>query len=391
MYFPFGCVVNDHKGNADFNQLCSTQVDADTVKAAGISDRKELIEQQKAFKEIEKEKQKALKEKEKEQQKAFKEIEKEKQKAIKEKEKEQQKALKEIEKDHKKANKLKEDSDSSNAIREFQEAGIKANAAEIAYQQRVLEQIEEEKKIAKLKEKSEQHMRVKEALNLDDSSALDESMLDIETQKKLLEEAAQQKGKNSGTNNKRMDDNNKDDEQFYDTSETFDVHNQSGSSSSPVVKPFDPMWHPPKDSPCANNAPQGVANSPLLFRHNHYEDNHAEFTNQPVVTEQPRPATKPATKPSTDHPYEPVPGLAESDHLPQIPQPTPNPPTTKGPVNDNPHNLDVGSMIQFGKPPCYGVIKWMGYLSDFNLVMAGVEVVCVYNIFICYTMNALLL
>ena len=44
--------------------------------------------------------------------------------------------------------------------------------------------------------------------------------------------------------------------------------------------------------------------------------------------------------------------------------------------NDNPHNLEVGSMIQFGNPPCYGVIKWMGTLPETDCVMmAGVEVV----------------
>ena len=44
--------------------------------------------------------------------------------------------------------------------------------------------------------------------------------------------------------------------------------------------------------------------------------------------------------------------------------------------NDNPHNLEVGSPIQFGNPSCYGVIKWMGTLPETeHVLMAGVEVV----------------
>ena len=45
------------------------------------------------------------------------------------------------------------------------------------------------------------------------------------------------------------------------------------------------------------------------------------------------------------------------------------------PSNDNPHNLELGSLIQFGNPPCYGVIKWIGSIPEANCVMAGVEVV----------------
>ena len=44
--------------------------------------------------------------------------------------------------------------------------------------------------------------------------------------------------------------------------------------------------------------------------------------------------------------------------------------------SDNSHNLEVGSLIQFGNPPCYGVIKWMGILPETeHVLMAGVEVV----------------
>ena len=43
--------------------------------------------------------------------------------------------------------------------------------------------------------------------------------------------------------------------------------------------------------------------------------------------------------------------------------------------NASPHNLTVGSLIQFGNPPCYGVIKWIGSLPKASCVMAGVELV----------------
>lgn len=42
---------------------------------------------------------------------------------------------------------------------------------------------------------------------------------------------------------------------------------------------------------------------------------------------------------------------------------------------DNPYDLKVGTMIQFGVPPCYGEIKWIGTLPNFQRLMAGVELV----------------
>ena len=32
-------------------------------------------------------------------------------------------------------------------------------------------------------------------------------------------------------------------------------------------------------------------------------------------------------------------------------------------------------MVQFGTPPCYGVIQWIGYLPTNYCVMAGVKMV----------------
>lgn len=51
-------------------------------------------------------------------------------------------------------------------------------------------------------------------------------------------------------------------------------------------------------------------------------------------------------------------------------------PTSKEPISDNPHNFKVGAKIEFGNPPCYGVIKWTGSLPGYGCLMAGVEVVC---------------
>lgn len=45
--------------------------------------------------------------------------------------------------------------------------------------------------------------------------------------------------------------------------------------------------------------------------------------------------------------------------------------------DQNPYNLEIGSMIQFSNPPHYGVVKWIGYLRDTskNSKIAGVEMV----------------
>ena len=50
-------------------------------------------------------------------------------------------------------------------------------------------------------------------------------------------------------------------------------------------------------------------------------------------------------------------------------------PASKEPISDNPHNFKVGAKINFGNPPCYGVIKWIGSLPGYGCLMAGVEVV----------------
>ena len=54
--------------------------------------------------------------------------------------------------------------------------------------------------------------------------------------------------------------------------------------------------------------------------------------------------------------------------------------------NQNPHKLEVGSAIQYGDPPQYGVIKWIGVLPNYKEVMyAGLDMVS------CYTVSSLLI
>ena len=73
---------------------------------------------------------------------------------------------------------------------------------------------------------------------------------------------------------------------------------------------------------------------------------------------------------------------SKQGYQPMWPSPDPHPskPDPQS-SNDNPCELEVGSMIQFGNPPCYGVIKWMGILPETeHVLMAGVELVsCTYS------------
>ena len=67
------------------------------------------------------------------------------------------------------------------------------------------------------------------------------------------------------------------------------------------------------------------------------------------------------------------PVITDQPHLKQDYKPVRSP--DPQPSNENPHNLEIGSLIQFGNPPCYGVIKWIGPIPEANCKMAGVEVV----------------
>lgn len=87
------------------------------------------------------------------------------------------------------------------------------------------------------------------------------------------------------------------------------------------------------------------------------------------------------------HDYEPMPGLPKgSQNNPVMETPSkpplshshqPNHESNNTPEDENPYNLEKGSMIEFSNPPQYGVIKWIGNLSDISKKcrIAGVEMV----------------
>ena len=55
--------------------------------------------------------------------------------------------------------------------------------------------------------------------------------------------------------------------------------------------------------------------------------------------------------------------------------------TTSKPIAkaQNPHNLELESLVQFGDPPIYGVIKWIGILPDYGeALQAGMHMVSTY-------------
>ena len=76
------------------------------------------------------------------------------------------------------------------------------------------------------------------------------------------------------------------------------------------------------------------------------------------------------------HGYEPMPELPKgSQNNPVMETPSkpplshsyqPNHESNSSPEDENPYNLEKGSMIEFSNPPKYGVIKWIGYLSDIS-------------------------
>ena len=157
---------------------------------------------------------------------------------------------------------------------------------------------------------------------------------DAAKHKKLQEEAAQHERLPIAQQNKKKyeadkyDNSDLQNEVFYDASNTW-LEKEKGS-------PVDAAHMPSNHDDIAFN--------------DQFDPNH--FANQPQ--ENITPVIK--TQPSPQQGYKPI-------------KPDPQP------SNDNPHNLEVGAMIQFGNPPCYGVIKWIGSLPDTNCVMAGVELV----------------
>ena len=80
------------------------------------------------------------------------------------------------------------------------------------------------------------------------------------------------------------------------------------------------------------------------------------------------------------HDYEPIPGPAENKPNKEVlskpvEQPVSN--LQQAIIKDeNPYKLEEGSLIEFSNPPLYGVIKWIGYLSESaDIKIAGLEMV----------------
>ena len=127
----------------------------------------------------------------------------------------------------------------------------------------------------------------------------------------------------------KCDDNDSQSEEYFDASDIL-PNKQKGSPADAVCIPRN----------------HGVITSGDSYNPDHFGNHSQHNAVAPVVTTQPQG-------------YKPM-------WSPRDPQPS----------NDNPHKLEVGSLIQFGNPPCYGVIKWMGTLPETeHVLMAGVEVV----------------
>ena len=80
------------------------------------------------------------------------------------------------------------------------------------------------------------------------------------------------------------------------------------------------------------------------------------------------------------HNYEPIPGPAENKPNREVlSKPVELPVSNlQLPVikNENPYKLEKESLIEFSNPPLYGVIKWIGYLSESaDIKIAGLEMV----------------
>lgn len=263
------------------------------------------------------------------------------------------------------------------------------------------------------KEKVDQQRRINKAKNelkLEDWSSLDDSLLDIEKQKKLLEEAthnkqlheekkaaqlkqfqeeiAQQEEKKKlqeVVQQKRLQEQKRAEEAVHqrklqesaqqnrmhdkvvqrrisheETPHQNKAHKASKNKDDDNDSQSEEYFDPPDYLP---DKPHSPADLPFSsFDPNHFA---SEQHDTPVITMQPRSVQN--FKPSQ---------LEKAKNQFQSIQKSPNP----QPSNDNPYNLEKGSMIQFGNPPCYGVIKWIGDVPETNCTMAGVEVVsCVYN------------
>ena len=73
------------------------------------------------------------------------------------------------------------------------------------------------------------------------------------------------------------------------------------------------------------------------------------------------------------HQYEPVPGPI-NHHEPYSQQQLQQ---QQNADDSNPYKLEEGSMILYGDPPRSGMVKWIGYLPEAQILIAGVEMVSI--------------
>ena len=226
----------------------------------------------------------------------------------------------------------------------LQEETGRRQKEEAARQKRVQEEAARQKRVQeeaarRQKEEAARQQRLQE-------ETAQRQMEEAARLKKVQEEAAQQERLvNALQNNKtcktytaanknKYDDNDSPSEEFFDAHNTWaeNIH-QKGLPADTVHIPgnHDYIAQPSND----------------LYNPDHFGNQPQRKAVTPVITVQPH---------------------SIQDHK-SVRSPDPQP------SNENPHNLEIGSLIQFGNPPCYGVIKWIGLIPEANCTMAGVEVV----------------
>ena len=317
----------------------------------------------------------------------------------------------------------------NDALEEIKKAGINPGTAAVVHQRIALKQFEAEQKQQLAKPKKNKEMieykkqipEVKNELKLEDWLGLDTSLLDIEKQERLLEEAthdeemqeekmfkdkimevirlqeekkrlqeeiAQQQKEEAARKKRLKEENRLHEEATQQKKEEAARQNRIQGEAAPqerwmvvqqnkkTCQTYAANKYDENDSheeyfDTSDILPNKQKSSPadavyIPRNHGNFASSDSldpdHFANHPQHN---------VVKPSiTTQPY------SERNHKftrppdPQLSRPNPQS------SNDNPHNLEVGSMIQFGNPPCYGVIKWMGTLPETeHVLMAGVEVV----------------
>ena len=108
----------------------------------------------------------------------------------------------------------------------------------------------------------------------------------------------------------------------------------------------------------------------LLSDRGHPVPGHVKRVVQHDYEPMPGPAKEPQSNPNMETMSKPIKLSLDQPKLDNIPDHSP------AIMDENPYNLEKGSMIEFSNPTQYGVIKWIGYLTDISKCkVAGVEMV----------------